>query len=51
MEFEYLGHGLMTVTGPFTGQIYRFAGPGARLAVHGSDAPSLATVPGLRPLA
>ena len=46
--FEYRGAGAIAVTGPFTGKVYRFAGNGARSVVHGSDAPSLMTVPYLR---
>jgi hypothetical protein len=38
------------VTGPLTGSQYTFAGPGAHASVHGADAPSLATVPGLKPV-
>jgi hypothetical protein len=33
-----------------TGQVYRFAGAGARAVVHGADAPTLVAVPGLRAL-
>jgi hypothetical protein len=50
VEFEYLGSGQLTVTGPLTGVVYHFASPGARVTVHGSDAPSLLSVPGLKPL-
>lgn len=50
MQFEYAGHGELTVIGPLTGQVYRFAGAGARILIHGSDVPSLVSVPGLRPL-
>lgn len=48
VEFEYTGHGQLTVTGPLTGVAYQFTGHGARLRVHGSDAPSLVSVPALR---
>lgn len=48
IEFEYSGSGALTVTGPLTGLVYRFLGGGARLLVHGSDAPSFVSVPGLR---
>jgi hypothetical protein len=50
VEFEYLGSGQLTVTGPLTGVVYHFASPGARVTVQGSDAPSLLSVPGLKPL-
>jgi hypothetical protein len=50
LSFEYTGHGQMTVTGPLTGTIYRFPTHGARMQVHASDVPSLAAVPGLRPV-
>jgi len=50
MQFEYTGHGQLTVTGPLTGQVYRFTGAGARIVIQGPDAPSLLSVPGLRPL-
>jgi hypothetical protein len=40
----------ISVTGPATGSTYRFDRRGARLAVHGTDAPSLLAVPGLRPV-
>jgi len=48
--FEYRGAGTLVVTGPLTGVSYRFAGAGARLTVHGADAPSLVSVPGLKPV-
>lgn len=47
-QFEYTGNGQLTVTGPFTGQVYRFIGTGARVVIHGADASSLILVPGLR---
>lgn len=49
-SFEYTGRGQLTVTGPLTGQVYRFIGAGARVVIHGSDVPSLIAVPGLRAL-
>ena len=49
VEFEYLGQGELTVTGPLSGIVYRFTPSVRRVSVHGSDAPSLLTVPGLRP--
>jgi hypothetical protein len=50
VAFEYHGTGAIAVTGPATGATYRFSGNGARLSVHGSDAPSLVSVPGLKPV-
>lgn len=50
INFEYSGQNPITVTGPLTGAVYRFQGRGARLRVHGADAPSLLSVPGLRPV-
>lgn len=50
IEFEYTGPTGMTVRGAGTGASYRFAGPGARLAVDPRDAPSLLAVPRLRRL-
>lgn len=49
-EFEYQGQGQLVVTGPMTGRVYRFSGSGARVLVHGLDAPSLVSVPALRAL-
>jgi len=48
VTFEYNGPTAITVTGPATGVTYRFSGKGVRLPVHGSDAPSLVSVPGLK---
>ena len=50
VEFEYSGQGELTVTGPLSGVVYRFTASTRRVSVHGSDAPSLLAVPGLRPL-
>ena len=50
VEFEYSGNGELTVTGPLSGVIYRFTPTARRVRVHGSDAPSLLTVPGIRPV-
>ncbi len=50
VDLEYSGHGELTVVGPLTGSVYRFTGNGARVRVHGSDAPSLVSVPGLKPV-
>ncbi|WP_321477390.1 hypothetical protein [uncultured Paludibaculum sp.] len=46
--FEYSGQGQLVVTGPLTGTVYRFGGGAGRVSVHGSDAPSLVSVPGLK---
>lgn len=48
--FEYLGRGRLTVTGPLTGNTYHFVMGGPPVRVDGRDAPSLVSVPGLRPL-
>lgn len=50
IEFEYAGFGELTVTGPLTGIEYRFTAEDRRVRVHGSDAPSLLSVPGLKPV-
>jgi hypothetical protein len=49
-DFEYSGYGELTVTGPLTGTIYRFTANNRRVRVHGSDAASLLSVPGLKPV-
>jgi hypothetical protein len=48
VDFEHTGSGVLTVTGPLTGTVYRFAGVGARVRVHGPDAPSLVAIPALK---
>ena len=48
VDFEYMGQGTLTVTGPLTGTVYYFS-PRTRLRVHGADAPSLVSVPNLKP--
>lgn len=50
IEFEYAGNGELTVTGPLTGIEYRFSATDRRVRVHGSDAPSFLSVPGLTPV-
>jgi hypothetical protein len=50
IEFEYSGSSQLTVTGPLTGVVYHFASHGARVLVQGADAPSLLSVPGLKPV-
>jgi hypothetical protein len=47
-SFQYIGASGLTVLGPATKRVYRFARPGAILAVDSRDAPSLARVPQLR---
>ena len=49
VDFEYSGQGELTVTGPLSGTVYRFTASDKRVRVHGPDAPSLLSVPGLRP--
>lgn len=46
--FEYVGEKAMTVIGSVSGRRYRFASPGAVVAVDGRDSTSIAAVPGLR---
>ncbi len=48
VTFEYTGATSLIVEGPFSGRVYRFERPGARLKVDGRDEPALATVPVLR---
>ena len=50
VEFEYSGQGELTVTGPLSGVVYRFTPSVRRVSVHGADAPSLLSVPGIRPV-
>jgi hypothetical protein len=47
-SFQYIGASGLTVQGPATKRLYRFAGPGAIVGVDARDAPSLARVPQLR---
>ncbi len=46
--FRYVGATSITVQGPATGRLYRFARPGASVAVDPRDALSLARLPQLR---
>jgi hypothetical protein len=46
--FQYLGGRPVRVVGAGTGRAYLFGWPGATVAVDPRDAPSVATVPGLR---
>ena len=50
VDFEYVGRTALTVRGPFSGRLYRFDRPGARLATDPRDQRALATVPALRPV-
>ena len=50
IEFEYVGQGELTVTGPLSGTVYRFSPSVRRVSVHGPDAPSLLSVPGIHPV-
>lgn len=47
-RFEYSGPEAIVVVGPATGARYRFERRGSRVAVHRSDAASLAMVRGLK---
>jgi len=47
-QFEYAGATALTTQGPVSGRLYRFARPGARVAVDRRDARALAMVPNLR---
>lgn len=46
--FEYTGTTALTAEAPISGRRYRFAEPGASMAVDRRDAPSLAAIPLLR---
>lgn len=46
--YEYLGEKVLTVIGSVSGRRYRFAAPGAVVAVDGRDSPAVDAVPGLR---
>jgi hypothetical protein len=46
--FEYVGATGITAFGPVTGRRYRFATPGAIVAVDDRDAPSMSGVPNVR---
>jgi len=47
-SFQYIGASGLTVQGPVTKRLYRFATHGSVVAVDSRDAPSLARVPHLR---
>jgi hypothetical protein len=51
IEFLCVGARAITVIGPVSRHQYRFAGPGARVAVDPRDAPSVDGVPNLRRVA
>jgi hypothetical protein len=46
--FRYFGQTGLTVTGPASSRVYRFAANGGPIAVDARDAASLARVPNLR---
>jgi hypothetical protein len=48
VAFEYVGRTALSVRGSITGRSYRFAAPGAVVAVDARDAGSVAAVPLLR---
>lgn len=48
MTFEYVGRTRLVVTGPATGRLYRFAGPGVRLPIDPRDRAAVAAVPMLK---
>lgn len=48
VEFEYIGGGRLTVTGPVTGTVYYFSVNRKTISVNGGDAPALLAVPGLK---
>jgi hypothetical protein len=48
VEFHYVGQNAITVFGPVTRHQYRFAGPGARVAVDPRDARAIGGVRNLR---
>jgi hypothetical protein len=45
---EYVGSTGLTVRGPASGHVYRFANAGARMLVDGRDAPFLLAIPVLK---
>lgn len=47
-SFQYIGGSGLTVQGPTSKRLYRFAAPGAIVAVDARDAASLARMPQLR---
>lgn len=48
---EYVGRTALVVTGPYTGELYRFGQPGTRLPVDPRDRQSLLSLPMLRSVA
>jgi hypothetical protein len=48
VEFEYTGAKGLTVSGPVTGNVYRFEELLSRVAVDARDVPAIALVPQLR---
>ena len=47
-SFQYIGGSGLTVQGPASKRLYRFASPGAIVAVDARDAASLSRMPQLR---
>lgn len=50
VQFKYFGTTGISVTGPATSRVYRFAPNGGPIAVDPRDAASLSRVPNLRPI-
>lgn len=48
VEFEYIGAGRLTVTGPITGTVYYFSVNRETISVNSADAPLLVSIPGLK---
>jgi len=48
---EYVGRTALVVTGPYTGERYRFDQPGSRLSVDPRDQQSMLSLPMLRSVA
>jgi hypothetical protein len=46
--FEYAGRESASITGPVSGRVYRFTGPGDRVRVDARDRPGLASMSVLR---
>lgn len=51
VAFENIGRTGLTVRGPITGAVYRFAKPGSKVFVSAKDSSALQAVPNLRRLA
>ena len=48
---EYVGRTALVVTGPYTGERYRFLRPGSRLSVDARDRQSMLSLPMLKSVA